>query len=156
MLAFELTFDASTHNYIGDPVDHSDSSNSDSSDSSSNFSSEIRLDDVPLVMANESDEEEDYASGTDNLEANGDLTEDPLFVPRGTLFDKYQSGEPDESDEESDPLEEIHPTIVNMYVRAFVVVSFHGAITSRSRVFKEQLQTYTSLDSRTLLALCKP
>lgn len=128
MLAFESTFDASTHDYIGDPVDHSDPSNSDSSDSSSNFSSEIRLDDVPLVMANESDEEEDYASGTDNLEANGDLTEDPLFVPRGTLFDEYQSGQPDESDDdESDPLEDIHPTIVNMYVRAFVAATFHGA-----------------------------
>lgn len=69
------------------------------------------------MMANESDEQEDDASGTDNLEADGDLTEDPLFVSQGSLFNEYQSGQLDESDNDtSDPLKDIHPTIVNMYV----------------------------------------
>lgn len=44
------------------------------------------------MIANESDEQEDDASGTDNLEADGDLTEDPLFVSQGSLFNEYQSG----------------------------------------------------------------
>ena len=98
------------------------------------------------MMANESDEQEDDASGTDNLEANDDLTEDPLFVSWGSLFNEYQSGQLDESDDnESDPLEDIHPTIVNMYVWAFVVETFHGATHS---AIKNQLDgNYPTLES---------
>lgn len=98
-----------------------------SSDDDSDFGHEPRLDDSRPRTPEESSSDDESVEDSTGASLQNDLVDDPLFIPRGLLFNPYQLGGIEGDDEEVDPLEDIHPAIVNAYVRAFISAAFNSA-----------------------------
>ncbi|KAJ7479156.1 hypothetical protein FB451DRAFT_1172268 [Mycena latifolia] len=76
----------------------------------------------------ESSEDEDTQSNSDPESDPEDLTTDPLFCSRSSIFEAFQSGDKSALDDEnSEPWAfDDHPAIRNAYIRAFVGAAFDG------------------------------
>lgn len=125
-------------------------------DNESDFDAEPRVDDRrPCTPNDPSSGEEDFGEGS-SMDGGDDLIDEQLFIPRSALFNPYQLGDIDEEDDETvDSLAEIHPAIINTYIRAFVSATFKVHVFS-FMVQYETLQIYTILASLTLRALSQP
>lgn len=97
-------------------------------DNESDFDAEPRVDDRrPCTPNDPSSGEEDFGEGS-SMDGGDDLIDEQLFIPRSALFNPYQLGDIDKEDDETvDSLAEIHPAIINTYIRAFVSATFKGA-----------------------------
>ncbi|KAK7039964.1 hypothetical protein R3P38DRAFT_3350014 [Favolaschia claudopus] len=98
------------------------------------FSSDSESDNVDDSITeprDTSDEEPDTDDSSDSESEVEEITSDPLFLSRGSLFDAFQQGEKSPSDDETVPWAfDDHPAILNAYIRAFVGAAFEGMTKS--------------------------
>ncbi|KAJ7722306.1 hypothetical protein B0H16DRAFT_1737811 [Mycena metata] len=84
--------------------------------------------DAPVILPPDLDDSSDEEESTEPEEDVPDITQDPLFRSRASLFDPFQPGhEPAPGGEAAVPWAfDDHPAIRNAYIRAFVGAAFNG------------------------------
>jgi hypothetical protein len=82
----------------------------------------------PNPADNSSDEEEDTREDSTLFDSEvQDITSDPLFRTRSSLFEVFQQGQENLTDDANVPWAfDDHPAVRNAYIRAFVGAAFEG------------------------------
>lgn len=128
----------SPENSQADSDSNFNNNQSDSSGAGLDFSNEDFFDYSQLAMVNteESDDSDSEIPDSDasTLDLVNDLIDDPEFISRGSMFNSYQPGTVDLEDKESDPLEDTHPAIINVYIQTFVSATFHCATYDAAKI----------------------
>ncbi|KAJ6554294.1 hypothetical protein B0H19DRAFT_1293882 [Mycena capillaripes] len=100
------------------------------------FSSDSDNDEDSSIFVDPPDDSDDQENGLqeDSLSSEvytKDITSDPLFRTRASLFDAFQPEQEDPADETDIPwASDDHPAIRNAYIRAFVGAAFEGMTRS--------------------------